>query len=101
MWLGSGRYTVVVTVTGAARNALVTGLALPAGMLAVSFRPIWRDADSRAGCSTPVARPTPSVPARWLVRMVISGRLYPGPLAFSPANSSSDAGKPAGITTAA
>jgi len=48
-----------------------------------------------------VARLTPTVPARWLVKMTISGIRDPGPLALTPARLSSDAVKPGGITTAA
>jgi len=91
-----------VTVTGSARKSLVSGLdARAAGTSAASCRPIWRDAAPRPGWSTLVARLTPTVPARWLVKMTISGIRDPGPLALTPARLSSDAVKPGGITTAA
>src|SRR6516164_9789662 len=56
---------------------------------------------ARPGCSTPVARLTPMVPARWLVQMRSAGRPGPGPLTLTPARVSSDAVKPGGITTVA
>src|SRR6516165_5499733 len=56
---------------------------------------------ARPGCSTPVARLTPTVPARWLVQMTSAGRPGPGPLTLTPARVSSDAVKPGGITTVA
>src|SRR5215469_4987414 len=64
---GGGLYAIVDTATGSATTGLGAAVAGCAPLSAVSFWPIALDACERAGWSTPVAKPTASVPARGFV----------------------------------
>ena len=70
---GSGLNMVVLTVSGFA--ALTAGLGERPNAVAsfVSSLPTWSEATRRAGCATPVARLTPMLPARGLVRIRTAG----------------------------
>ena len=101
MWRGRGRYATWVTLTGSLISAATAPLGRPRAS-ARSCRPSAAEASASAGARTPVARLTPSVPARGLVKrsIVLPGGESPG-TAVGLSIASSDAVKWAGITTAA